>query len=534
MVQFTYRDLVISLPSGVNATVTDEGVLEIRGLSRAAPIRMKPCDDERVISSSCTPSERPLPASGTLHKRARTTAPLGCGSVPLSSVDGGDMDESASCGEAVAPPVYPNGGCSDSDEECGGGEQPHDGCPSDDDEHPAAVTSQGLWNAAKAVLDEGAEKAEVPPPVLPPTASLHAFPFPPEAPLRRWEWRPVETTGPTPPARWAHCAAALGGKMLVYGGEALSAAGADGPPQLSDLHAFDAASGEWRRCQDAPHGRAWHTGTVVRGSLDGSSDIFLVFGGEAARPAGRAKGKAAAGGKPQSLSSMLSYDPEFEVWYEAVDRGHRPSARSGHAACLHEQNDASRLLVWGGFSHSSRRFLEPELHELVPSNDWAWRRPLTAGRPPAGCAYASATRLSGGRVLFFGGNDAECSFAQPHLLDLATMEWTSPAASGEVPRPRTGHAAVCLDGERVLVYGGWDYTADGEGFDFRDDAAILDTRSWSWSVPSIQGPPPPCRVGHSLVSLPTAGDGRALFLFGGRTEGDRGLGDLFALSPLDH
>ena len=26
MVQFTYRDLVISLPSGVNATVTDEGV----------------------------------------------------------------------------------------------------------------------------------------------------------------------------------------------------------------------------------------------------------------------------------------------------------------------------------------------------------------------------------------------------------------------------------------------------------------------------------------------------------------------------
>ena len=72
------------------------------------------------------------------------------------------------------------------------------------------------------------------------------------------------------------------------------------------------------------------------------------------------------------------------------------------------------------------------------------------------------------------------------------MEWTSPAASGEVPRPRTGHAAVCLDGERVLVYGGWDYTADGEGFDFRDDAAILDTRSWSWSVlahpPSLWAP----------------------------------------------
>ena len=61
--------------------------------------------------------------------------------------------------------------------------------------------------------------------------------------------------------------------------------------------------------------------------------------------------------------------------------------------------------------------------------------------------------------------------------------------------------APCLDGVRVLVHGGWDYTADGEGFDFRDDLAILDTSTWTWTRPALKGAPPAARVGHSLVEI---------------------------------
>eukprot|EP00967_Tisochrysis_lutea_P059640 scaffold76032_cov33-Tisochrysis_lutea.AAC.2 len=182
----------------------------------------------------------------------------------------------------------------------------------------------------------------------------------------------------------------------------------------------------------------------------------------------------------------------------------------------------------------SRRFVEPELHELLPSADWAWRRPISGGRPPPGCAYHTATRLSHGRVLVFGGNDAECSFAQPHMLALSTMEWTHPTTTGDAPAARTGHAAVSLDGVRVLIYGGWDYTANGVGYDFRDDIAILDTDSWTWSRPTVMGAAPAARVGHSLVALPTCGDSveHALFMFGGRGEDDKALGDLYMLRPI--
>lgn len=167
--------------------------------------------------------------------------------------------------------------------------------------------------------------------VLDAAAAGEVFPFSRDTPLFRWEWHRVAATGPPPPPRWAHCAAELNGEMLVFGGDTLADPDDGTSDRLADLYAFDAAGLRWRRCQDAPQGRAWHSGTSVRGSLDGASDIFLVFGGEAVKPPAKMiaaavpkePADAAAGstavpstdrpkrtGRLQSLSSMLSFDPE--------------------------------------------------------------------------------------------------------------------------------------------------------------------------------------------------------------------------------
>ena len=183
------------------------------------------------------------------------------------------------------------------------------------------------------------------------------------------------------------------------------------------------------------------------------------------------------------------------------------------------------------------------------------------------------------------------------------MVWETPEPTGDAPDPRTGHDAVCLDGVRLMasrdfrrdfrrdlcayeyaracamawssahtsaraplpdlgaisaqVYGGWDYTADGDGYDFRDDLAILDTSTWTWTRPEVVGKRPAPRVGHSLVALgpanaepkeiadgPPRGDdddelggprravSAALYLFGGRAQSDAALDDLYMLRPL--
>lgn len=306
--------------------------------------------------------------------------------------------------------------------------------------------------------------------------------------------------------------------MYVMGGDDLTDSDTD---ILHELHKLDPATGEWKRCRDAPHGRVWHSGTVAGGSVTGDADILLVFGGETLKP-GSETGRA-------PLNSMLSYDPEFEVWYEAVDRGHRPSARLGHTATLHTANGegaSQKLLVFGGWNGA--KYSDPELRELHIGSDWSWKRVLSGGKPPFARAYHTATRLADDRVLVFGGNDGDKSFRRPHVLDLTSMAWSHPEeVRGEAPLARTGHAAVCLDGARVLLYGGWDYTADMSGFAMRDDLAVLDTETWTWSWPELGGARPRARVGHSLVSV-----GGSLVLFGGRADGDEALDDLYALRPV--
>ena len=372
-------------------------------------------------------------------------------------------------------------------------------------------------------------------------ATESAFPFAESADLGTWEWqRLVPEGGEVPPARWGHACVTLGGSLYVMGGDDLTDSDDD---ILRDLYRYDVTANEWRRCRDAPHGRCWHSGTVVGGSVQGNADILLVFGGETLKEGSDTR---------VPLNTMLSYDPEFEIWYDAVDRGVKPSARLGHAAALHTANGdgaSEKLIVFGGWS--GRKYAEPELRELHIGADWAWRRVLSGGMPPHARAYHTATRLGRERLLVFGGHDAELrTFRQPHVLDLSCMAWHHPTPSGAPPAPRTGHAAVCLDGVRVLIHGGWEPSATGgeESYALHADLAILNTDTWEWSQPTVVGAPPCARVGHTLVAhrgSAAAGDDdgggadsddvrvdAALYAFGGRAAGDKPLNDIYLLRPV--
>jgi hypothetical protein len=340
------------------------------------------------------------------------------------------------------------------------------------------------------------------------SAARSPHPFDAQQPVTQWEWRRLGATGEAPSARWAHTAVALGDTVFVFGGD--GSASEDGSGAMNDLYRLDVGGGtpEWKRCMDAPQRRAWHSAVAA-------SELLLVFGGESLNEKG----------KKTHLGSMWSYDPEFEVWYEATDRGHRPSARAGHTACVHEANGKGlKMLVFGGVARGDRH-IESTLHELHVGADWSWRKVLASGPQPDARAYHTCTMLGTERMLVFGGNDAAHSFEQLHLLELASMTWSLPAVHGTPPTPRTGHAALCLDGRRLLIHGGWDPRPGSDEPEIWDDLVVLDTQTWSWSRPPVHGTPPSPRTGHSLVAC-----GGALYLFGGLGEEDV-LGDAFVLAP---
>lgn len=78
-----------------------------------------------------------------------------------------------------------------------------------------------------------------------------------------------------------------------------------------------------------------------------------------------------------------------------------------------------------------------------------------------------------------------CAFSsQVYSLSIENWHWKEHTADveGEAPTPRSGHSAVALPGDRfLLVFGGGipDQNA------FFGTVSLLDTFTWTWTVPTI-------------------------------------------------
>jgi N-acetylneuraminic acid mutarotase len=108
--------------------------------------------------------------------------------------------------------------------------------------------------------------------------------------------------------------------------------------------------------------------------------------------------------------------------------------------------------------------------------------PLTTyGNAPAPRGGHTATFV-GKKLFVFGGSAYSAKGLAPggrespltivksdlHVLDLATMTWSIPAAQGVQPPPRYAHTATLM-GNKVIVFGGFN------GRVYLDDLSVLDT-----------------------------------------------------------
>jgi hypothetical protein len=198
-----------------------------------------------------------------------------------------------------------------------------------------------------------------------------------------------------------------------------------------------------------------------------------------------------------------------------------------------------------------------------------WTRLAAAGPSPRRDHSLVAT-ADGGSIFLFGGRDGSGPLADTWLYDVASGSW-SPAAQG--PAARFGHNAVFdPEGRRMILFGGqgtggffndtWSFDGTtwqqlnpanppaarygaGAAYDagsagiyvshgFTDSGRFDDTwvlplegDSWGDNSPAT-GPRPVRRC--LLRILAEQGSGRIL-LFGGQTDNDPFLGDLWALDP---
>uniref|UniRef100_H3GRT7 Uncharacterized protein n=1 Tax=Phytophthora ramorum TaxID=164328 RepID=H3GRT7_PHYRM len=247
-----------------------------------------------------------------------------------------------------------------------------------------------------------------------------------------------------------------------------------------------------------------------------SKNLVLVFGGER---------NAVAEGDLDILSDIVVLDTECFLWYPPAVRGSPPSARSGHT-CTAIGNE---VVVFGG---SGGRNRQSSVHILDSVK--------VEGKPPSARTYHSAVAVGDDKIIYFGGNDSSKSFNAVHVLQKEESKgsdtvwtWFHPSVAGEPPQERTGHSATVLSDGKVLIFGGWDPQRDDANAPTSvfSDAFLLDTHIWEWQSAAFadngeaeiesRG-----RVGHGAV----LGSNGCVHLFGGQNGAEHRLKDICTIT----
>lgn len=317
-------------------------------------------------------------------------------------------------------------------------------------------------------------------------------------PLKKQRTIPITPTG-----RWGGSLNVIDDDSLfLYGGESDEGFG----KALGTTHLFSVSQQLWTvPTTSVTSTRVWHTTTTLP-----SLNALFIFGGESYDLEA-----------PEILSSPMLYDLDNKLYYPpTLGRGKGPSKRSGHSACLINDD----IVIFGGIA---RRSWLGDLYALntttwkwrtiqcvttastksspsTESTKWSTQQCLDPAPLPQARSYSTLTSLHNsragtnamsGRALLFGGNDGTTSFNHCEILDTTRdnqWRWLVPTTSGAPPCPRTGHAAchvALADGRSsVLIHGGWDpqnsssssSSSSGQLMTF-SDCFSLDVQTMAWS-----------------------------------------------------
>lgn len=175
------------------------------------------------------------------------------------------------------------------------------------------------------------------------------------------------------------------------------------------------------------------------------AQVLLVFGGEnddsgAGASTGpppssssASRGAAAAGeagSDPADPFSLACFDTDLMLWYAPTVTGRAPQPRSGHSLSLLPAasgsvsgtgGDGKVVVLFGGIRR--RQWLN-DIYTLR-TDTFRWLAVRPAGTPPHPRSYHAAATVpaspfapsSGPRLVVFGGNDGNRSFADVHVLE---------------------------------------------------------------------------------------------------------------------
>ena len=309
-------------------------------------------------------------------------------------------------------------------------------------------------------------------------------------------WSPVTTSGPQPLARKQHGAVhdPIHSRMLIFGGER-----GDSFDDVWELTL--GATPTWSLL--FPTGFAYPPRHGFSTIYDSAHERMIVFGGTVQEDV------------EFKINEVLALTLDGPLaWTRPVNET-RPFPRWDHSAVIDVPRE--RMVAFGGTVSTGTRFNDAWTLDLTETQGWTLLAP--SGTPPAGrFDHAAIYDPVAQRLIVFGGwNGSGVYFSGVSQLSLAgSPVWSTIAATGVSPAPRSGHTAVYdAARNRMLVFGGI-----SGGTVFNDVRALSLGATPAWTLVTPSGAPPAGRHWHTAIYDPPrdrmivahgAGNGGATF-----------------------
>lgn len=306
-------------------------------------------------------------------------------------------------------------------------------------------------------------------------------------------WTDLAPAGPAPDRR--------SGMAMVYDSEAgnvILFGGWDVDTDFGDTWVYDLAANTWTdiSAPTAPPPRS-----LSQLVYDPAGGKVVLFGGTS--DSGR-------------YADTWAYDPVANTWADLTGPT-APSARGVHSMVY--DSDFGQIVLFGGYNDTGE-LGDTWVYDPVAST-WADLQPA-GDLPSPRRAHAMAYDPVSGQMILFGGYNGSTVLNDTWAYDPATNTWTELAPAGAVPVARANHRMVYDEAAgQVIIFGGYD------GQNELYDTWAYDPATNTWTDLDPLGPPPPAREEHAMV-YDSAGD--RVIVFGGFDyPSDRDLNDTWAL-----
>ncbi|EFA76396.1 Kelch repeat-containing protein [Heterostelium album PN500] len=187
-------------------------------------------------------------------------------------------------------------------------------------------------------------------------------------------------------------------------------------------------------------------------------------------------------------------------WIEIKASGEKPSPRYQHTSTV----IGKYIYLIGGQEFPEKRFNDIFRYD---TESYTFERISPRMGIPPKFARHSAVAIES-KIFTFGGFNGFNKHFNLCVYDTIEDSWEYIDSKGEIPIPRTNHAASVI-GKNMYIYGGMYKEANNELI-FLDDLACFNSETHTWKKLKPTGDIPPAKCGHRLLTFENK-----LLLFGG-------------------